>query len=575
MHPVQSLSVILFLILWIQTRVQMHKSFLFLVVFLPLCFYCENHSVNHCFSKAEKLMSEAPEEALSILQSVSSSELKSEEQHAQYALLMSWALDKNYIDVYSDSLAIVAANYYEKTNNHRYRMLAFYYEGLILINTANYITASIYMEKAAKEAALLNDYLYLGLANRALAQIMNETKNQTQAIIYDEAAITSFHAGALREYELYEWLSLAIDCSNDRQFSRAISISDSLLSLADSPILQGCFQLVIAGALVESGNDNLGIATDIYGRVDKNLFELTDLGYYAYALDKIGVRDSSDVYMSFALSKAMHHIDSAAVNVFIANIENNRGNYQKAYHLLSDALNVQDSLTRDLLRQSVSVAQKDYYSNEAKYQEVVAQNARQTTLLTIIIFTLLSIIGLFIVITRKRHINTMLKEQLANLALEKYKNNRLLTDNAQLLGSLISVRLGHLDRLAVDYMAAETAEEKEKIFKEYKLKCTSIMKDTDVYNALEADLNKYCDGIMEKLRAEVPAFKENQLRTITLFFAGIPPLSVQILTGRPSRKAVDMERSRYRKVIRESGAQHTSLFLEMLETRSRRSNAGQ
>lgn len=560
---------LLFLFLWIQTRVQMYKSFIFLIVVFPLCLYCENRSVNKRFAKAEILMNDAPEEALSILQSVPLSALKSEGQYAHYALLTSWALDKNYIDVYSDTLAIVAANYYEKTQDHRSRMLAFYYEGVVLLNSANYTTAAIYMEKAAKEASFLNDYLYLGLSNRALAQIMNETNNFSQAILYEEAALASFQAGDLKNHELYEWLSLAIDCSNDRRFSRAISISDSLLSVTDSPSLQGCFQLVIAGALVESGNDNYGTATDIYGRIDKNLFELTDLGYYALALDKVGERDSSDVYMKYAFTKARNHIDSAAVSVFLARIESNRGHHQKAYQLFTNAVNVQDSLTRVLLGQSVSVAVKDYYNKEAEYQEVAAQNAKKTTLLTILLFALLSIIVLFIVIIRKKDSDTLLKEQLANLALEKYKNSRLFADNAHLLGSLISARLGHLDRLADDYMAAATPEEKDKIFKDYKHRCASIMKDTEVYNSLEADLNEYCDGIMKMLRAEVPALKENHIRTITLLFAGIPPISVQILTGKPSRKAVDMERSRYRKVIRESGAEHTSLFLEMLETKPR------
>lgn len=544
----------------------MTRFLFFLYVAIAICLSkCE--SVNNRFSKAELLMHDAPEEALSIMQSFYPSAIKNERQRARYALLTSWALDKNFIDVDSDSLIRVAADYYEKTTDHKNRMLAFYYEGIVLLNGSDYTTAAVYLEKAAKEASVLGNYLYIGLSNRALAQIMNKTNNLTQAIVYDEIALDNFKRGELTTYELYEWLSLAIDCSNDKQYSRAIHVSDTLLSVTTSPVLRGCFQLVIAGALVESGENQYSEAIDLYRTIDDDLFELSDYGYFAYALDQVGKRDSSDLYISRALSRANNRIDSAMVNVFQARISSNRNNFKQAYLLLSDAVDVQDSLTRHLLRQSVSVAQKEYFLKEAKYQELRAQNARINTLLICLAFTVLFLIGLFWVILRKRSQDSLLKEQIAQLAIEKQKNKQLYSENAYLLGSLFSERIGNIDRLAVDYMSAETTEEKERIFKEYKQKCSSIMKDKQVFVSLEADLNKYCNGIMEKLLVEVPKIKNGNRNIISLFFAGVPTIAVQVITGKQSRKAVDMDRARYRKLIKESGAEHTEMFLEMLETK--------
>jgi hypothetical protein len=54
-----------------------------------------------------------------------------------------------------------------------------------------------------------------------------------------------------------------------------------------------------------------------------------------------------------------------------------------------------------------------------------------------------------------------------------------------------------------------------------------------------------------------------------LFFSGIPNIVVQAITGKPSLKAVEVERSRFRKAIRESGAEHTQVFLQMLDTKTR------
>lgn len=74
---------------------------------------------------------------------------------------------------------------------------------------------------------------------------------------------------------------------------------------------------------------------------------------------------------------------------------------------------------------------------------------------------------------------------------------------------------------------------------------------------------------MEKLRLEVPSIKGEHRIIISLFFAGIPTIAIQAITGKQSRKAVEMERSRLRKIIRASGAEHSDLFLEMMETKKR------
>lgn len=547
----------------------MNRYLLFLLVFSFIITSCNGGRNINVFSQAEALMHSNPEQSLALLQTISTSKLKSERQQARYALLMSQALDKNYIDVNSDTLIKIAVNYYEKTNDHKNRMLAFYYEGIVLLNGSDYTASAVYFEKAIKEGLHLSDYLYLGLAYRALSQIMNETNNHTQAIRYDEKALEYFQEGELQAYELYEWLSLAIDCSNDKQYTRAISISDSLLSILESPILAQRLELVKASSIIELGECDYRVPVGIYQKADKQLFELYDWGYYAYSLDKLDRRDTSDYYLQYALSLSADHIDSTVIRVFQAKIENNRGNFKQSYQLLDKAVAVQDSLTRALLRQSVSVAQKDYFDKEAQYQALRAHNARQNFLLTGLVATLIIILGSFLVILRKRQSDALFKEQLAQLALEKDKNNRLLSENAHILGTLFSERLGHIDLLAADYMRAETPEKKEVIFKEYKKRCTSLMKDEHVFESLEYDLNRYCGGVMDKLKEEVPQIKKNNRKIISLFFAGVPNLSIQVITGKPSRKAIDVERSRYRKIIKDSGAKHSALFLEMLDTKKR------
>ena len=226
-------------------------------------------------------------------------------------------------------------------------------------------------------------------------------------------------------------------------------------------------------------------------------------------------------------------------------------------------------MTRELLRQSVSVAQKDYFNKEAQYLALRAKTAR----LYVFIVSLASIFAfaiiLFWIILRQRKKDSIIKDQITQLALEKETTKKLYAEKAHILGSLFSERIGHLDHLAIEYVSAETPEEKETIFREYKHRCSSIFKDKLIFKSLENDLNNHCDAIIKKLRTEIPTIKERHLNIIILFFSGIPNIVVQAITGKPSLKAVEVERSRFRKAIRESGAEHTQVFLQMLDTKTR------
>lgn len=525
--------------------------------------------VNSSLSQAESLMQDAPEEALAILEKISPTELNRKEQSAQYALLLSQALDKNYIDVDSDTLIRIAVDYYEHSKNRKNRMLAYYYEGIVLLNACDYARSAVFFEKACEEAIELSDVFTLGLSYRALARIMNSTLNLPQAIKYEEKAIACFKSANKPLYESYAWLSLAIDCSNNKQYERAIAIADSMFSVVNATVLKDSFEQVKAEVLIESGNCDFRIPVDIYNRANKDYFLPPDYGYFAYALDKLGLRDSADVNIQRALSISKNQKDTAGVRAFQARIEHNRRHFNNAFNLLYRAVEVQDSVTREILRQSVSVAQKEFYEKESQYRELEVRSAKRTTVLLSLGFIALSIAGLLLVLLRKRKNEGLLKDQMAQLALERQRAHDLETEKAHLLGSLFSERLGRIDRLAQEYVSAEAQEEKDRLFKEYKHRCASLKNDTQVYRALEEDLNRYCNKIMERLRAEVPAFKANHLQTIMLFFAGIPIISIQIITGKPSRKAVEMERSRYRKMIKDSKAEHATFFLEMLETKKR------
>jgi hypothetical protein len=77
--------------------------------------------------EAETLMTESPDSAYTLLQTLPVDELHQDKNRARYALLYSQVLDKNYIDETNDSLINIAVEYYRTTDDVRSKFLSFYY----------------------------------------------------------------------------------------------------------------------------------------------------------------------------------------------------------------------------------------------------------------------------------------------------------------------------------------------------------------------------------------------------------------------------------------------------------------
>jgi len=75
-----------------------------LVMLVTFCSACCNTEIRKKLDLAESMLQYQPDSCLTIMESIVPSGLKTKEEKARYALLMSAALDKNYIDVASDSL---------------------------------------------------------------------------------------------------------------------------------------------------------------------------------------------------------------------------------------------------------------------------------------------------------------------------------------------------------------------------------------------------------------------------------------------------------------------------------------
>ena len=98
-------------------KVSEMKLFYILFFCLPMVACRYGADIRNELSRAETLLQDAPDSALNILQSIKPDKIRKDRIRAEYALLYSMALDKNYIMVESDSLIRIARNFYHDSGD--------------------------------------------------------------------------------------------------------------------------------------------------------------------------------------------------------------------------------------------------------------------------------------------------------------------------------------------------------------------------------------------------------------------------------------------------------------------------
>ena len=133
-----------------------------------------------------------PDSALAVLEGIEKSELTSKELEAKYALLLSQALDKNYIDLQSDSIIAPAVRYYENHGTPDERLKMYYYSGRIKQNSGDYEGAMEMFVKGESYGDVCTDKALLGRLYAAKQYVYQETINYPSAIPNAQLAADAF-----------------------------------------------------------------------------------------------------------------------------------------------------------------------------------------------------------------------------------------------------------------------------------------------------------------------------------------------------------------------------------------------
>ena len=419
---------------------------LFLLVALPFS-GCRDHSpVAEKLLQAETVMNEHPDSALNLLKGIAQPELQTQAHHARYALLYSQALDKNYIDLTSDSLINIAVDYYKDRDDVRAKFLSYYYLGRIYTNANNLTQATLaYMEAEQLVDELDDDYaaglLYeqIGLIYRSYYDFPKSLQAYQQAIEHYTKANRPFH-------KIYNMFSASDIYRNTQKEDAAYQTLKTALAesrkLNDQSLVKSCINNLI---LVCIDLEQWEEATQWYQEYQKNNGrDYPTIAFYGYiALLHAKNRNFKDAFMLLDETWKKTKSLQDSINLFHAEsqVHQMNGSWEEAYRSMAKSINHQNKVIRKSLQQPVLTAQNNFLNQELELQKYKAQSERQMRIIGVVLTILLvvaAVYGVSVYIKRQREkYLKQIRKQVARIELLKDEKNGM-EEEVRKLNQLLS-----------------------------------------------------------------------------------------------------------------------------------------
>ena len=505
------------------------KNILFILTILLLlactaCYRSTRHVTEH-LSQAEGLIWAAPDSALHILESISTSRHLTGKEQADYALPLSLAQYRCYIPVSSDSLINLAIEYYKDKNDADKKGAAFYVKGCILEEYTKDIPNALLAYKEAEMCIPdMNEKRYVARIYSSLGYINKK----------------SFHFDPAKEY-YQKALQANIDGKDTVAYaSNLLNLSTLYYTLHQADSANRCINTLID--IADSLND-LDLQVKIYNNIaNRKIFEKN----YAEA----------EKYLIHAIRLSSPHFPDK-LSLGLANLYAYTGQKEKADSLFTHLLSCPDLLVRsnsylDLLNYFLTSHPKErsylnhyialtdsiYKENRAeevgkiqqKYDnEVLARTNDQLYfkwILTSVVGSLICIIAVTFLQKKWRKANALqkqieeLEEKKKVLTSSSQENERYVIQISELESQINDLKN---EKRRLKYFINKTKESKEdkeddysSIFKTY----LSITKDKTYDKERERDnlrqwLNLTNQNFTDKLIKHYPVLsKSNQLMDV-------------------------------------------------------------
>ena len=369
----------------------------------------ENSELEKQFASAESLMNNHPDSALAVLRKINRSSLSSDKMKAKYALLMSQALDKNYVDTTSFDILQPAIDYFLRKGTADEKLKTYYYQGRIYQNRENNDSAMQSFMRGREYCGQASDTLTM--ANLLVAQgtILYTTYKFDDFIKVNLEAAELYRKSGRPDYEI---LSIA-NVLDGSILTRDKSLADSIMSIALSKInsnpefASAVSPHVLIYAISFGDRDDIVRALNYYNAADA-IDDMTKIDM-AQAYSKIGdVHNAIKIIDLIDSSSDVRH--SLKYYAVISDILEQNGDYADALEAYRNFSTTIDSIHQNIFSHDLLFAQERHEMEKSNLLKLQKRD-RFIWLSLCVAFALLIIIGYIYYRYRLSRAKNLLEEQ--------------------------------------------------------------------------------------------------------------------------------------------------------------------
>ena len=395
----------------------MKRHILFAAVVLSIAVSCTDRGIIRALDDIESCLSEHPDSALSVLDSLSTTGIQGREANAKFALLYSMALDKSYIDATDDSLINIAVDWYRKHGTADERLKSYYYQGRVYQNAGDNEAAMESFVRA--EASESEDNMSNGLLYKAMSGIYIQIFDFVKAELYNNRAKECYLlAGDTDKYAGTILFSSDLHYANG-DYNSTIACLDSVKTMLDSISTSHRNAYYIQSMRIKRDRgDRSGLSDELNQYLSstgaENISWLDVADYYTY----LGQYDMSETALQQYRKFHPEYKDEPAYHIATYILNDSLGDYREA---LDDYINY--SLLSDSL--SLVIAEQDTGFIQERYEKDLQMEKERNTRLLVTLISVFSIILLVTIayILRFRLRQSRMERESLAAEMSRYKEN--------------------------------------------------------------------------------------------------------------------------------------------------------
>ena len=481
----------------------MKQSIIFIILTFCLA-SCGQHSKHwETLTQMESLMEVRPDSVLPILQEISLEELSGKEEKAKHALLLSMAMDKNYIDRTDFEVLQPAIDYYEDNGTATDKLRTHFYQGRIYQNAGNDDLAMESFVIALLKGATSEDTKTKARTcfaqfkiNYSLYEWDNCIENLLKAApLYKESGLNNYYI---------ECISLIVNCYLLKKDYRAalpyIDECKQLIGTMSLPTLCTFYSSYIIYIQKCGTNDEIKDVVEEY----RNTIPAENIDWLTLSKSYIQLGQYEDALQSIVQYKnSTNASEEIKYKALKSEIYEKLGRYKESLKAYKEYMVVSDSTTWAIMQQDTKFVEERHNLEMEKAKETEAKNKRTIAILVCVIALMGCLLIILIIRRRLQRVrvkNRQLESEKAHyekmyleVLSERNALNEMLANSAikEATMEIIKKRLGVLNTIIVSHLSE---------------KGTDVKRANDELEKLIADRNDFIQSTRLTLEENYPHF---------------------------------------------------------------------